>query len=239
MNCNSVRTRLAGYLDDGLTGSNRVHERASVREHLESCADCREDLQRFRKLGTMLSTLSKHSPPPDLSVRIKVAAAQAQASQGWRARARQIRNRAEILLDNVFRPLTLPATGGFVSAILVFVLVFQILAPGITVRAVENDVPINLMRPAELVSLSEYPPSWEPEHDVELALPHGLLLDVTVDAQGGMTGYQILSGPHSTDMRRQLDQLLMFSRFSPMLSFGRPTAGGHVILSFSAVHVRG
>src|ERR1700719_2877825 len=239
MNCNSVRTRLAGYLDDGLTGSNRLQERASGREHLESCADCREDLQRFRKLGTMLSTLSKHTPPPDLSVRIKLAAAKAQASRGWRARARQIGNRAEILLDNVFRPLTLPATGGFVSAILGFVLVFQILAPGITVRAVENDVPINLMRPAALVSLSVYPPSWEPEHDVELALPHGLLLDVTVDAQGGMTGYQILSGPHSTDMRRQLGQLLMFCSFSPLLTLGTPSAGGHVILSFSAVHVRG
>ena len=35
-----------------------------------------------------------------------------------------------------FVRITLPATGGFVSAILVFVLVFQILAPGITVRAV-------------------------------------------------------------------------------------------------------
>jgi hypothetical protein len=216
-----------------------MQERVSVREHLEFCGDCREDLQRYRKLGVMLSTVPKYASPPDLSVRIKVAAAQAQASRGWRAHARQIGNRAEILLDNVFRPLTLPATGGFVSAILVFVLVFQILAPGITVRAVENDVPINLMRPAELVSLSEYPPSWAPEHDLELALPHGLLVDVTVDAQGGMTGYQILSGPRSTDTRRQLDQLLMFSRFSPMLSFGRPTAGGHVILSFSAVHVRG
>jgi predicted anti-sigma-YlaC factor YlaD len=75
MNCDSVRARLAGYLDDGLTGSNRIQERASVREHLECCADCREDLQRFRKLGVMLSTLTKHTPPPDLSVRIKVAAA--------------------------------------------------------------------------------------------------------------------------------------------------------------------
>src|SRR6202790_4596472 len=119
MNCNSVRTRLAGYLDDGLTGSNRIHERAIVREHLESCADCREDLQRFRKLGVMLSTVTKHAPPPDLSVRIKVAAAQAQASRGWRARARQIGNRAEILLDNVFRPVTLPATGGLGVSILV------------------------------------------------------------------------------------------------------------------------
>jgi anti-sigma factor RsiW len=239
MNCNFVRSKLAGYLDDGLTGSSRVAERVKVREHLDACAHCREDLQRFRKLGALLSSLPKSIPPANLALRIKVAAAKKQASHGWRAQARQVRNRVEILLDNVFRPITLPATGGFVSAILVFVLVFQILAPGITVRAVENDVPLNLMRPAELLSLSEYPPTWAPEHDVELALPHGLLVDVTVDAQGGMTGYQILSGPHGNDMRHQLDQLLMFSRFTPMLSFGRPTAGGHVILSFSAVHVRG
>ncbi len=239
MNCNQVRSKLAGYLDDGLTGPSPVSERAKVNDHLGACPECREELQRFRKLGVLLSRLPKQLPPADLSVRIKVAAAQAQSTQGWRARLLQVRNRVEILADNVFRPLTLPATGGFVSAILVFVLVFQILAPGITVRAVQNDVPINLMRPAELLSLSEYPPSWAPEHDVELALPHGLLIDVTVDAQGGMSGYQILSGPRTIDTRHQLDQLLMFSRFSPMLSFGRPTAGGHVILSFSAVHVRG
>jgi len=54
-----------------------------------------------------------------------------------------------------------------------------------------------------------------------------------------MVGYQILSGPHSVDLRHQLDQMLLFSRFRPMLSFGRPTAGGHVILSFSAVRIRG
>jgi hypothetical protein len=62
---------------------------------------------------------------------------------------------------------------------------------------------------------------------------------VTVDAHGQMAGYQILSGPKSLDIRHQLDQMLLFSRFRPMLSFGRPTAGGHVILSFSAVRVRG
>jgi hypothetical protein len=33
--------------------------------------------------------------------------------------------------------------------------------------------------------------------------------------------------------------MLFFYRFRPMLSFGRPTSGGHVVLSFSAIHVRG
>src|ERR1700760_3398156 len=125
MNCKFVRSKLAGYLDDGLTGSERVFERASVRGHLEACPNCREKLPLFRKLGVLLSSMPKQVPPADLAVRIRVAAAKKQASEGWRARGVRIRNRVEILLDNVFRPLTVPATGGFVSAILVFVLVFQ------------------------------------------------------------------------------------------------------------------
>ena len=240
MKCTTVRKNLAGYLDDALTGEERVTERAAICEHLNACSGCREELQRFRKLSVLLSRVPKNVPPADLAVRIKVAAAQAQHSQDWPSRFRQFKDHAEILLDNVFRPLTLPATGGLFSAILVFALVFQMIVPGITVRAVENDVPINLMRPAKVLSLSDYPESWAPEqHDLELSLPHGLLVDVTVDAQGHMTGYQILSGPTSLELRHQLDQLLLFSRFSPMLSFGRPTAGGHVVLSFSAVRVRG
>jgi anti-sigma factor RsiW len=240
MKCTTVRTKLAGYLDDAISGAAQVHERVHVREHLESCASCREELQRFRKLGVLLSRVPRSLPPADLAVRIRVAAAQSTATQDFGSRLRRFRDRAEVKLENVFRPLTLPATGGFASAILVFVVVLQLIVPGITVRAVQNDVPINILQPAELITLSDYPQAWAPEqHDSELALPHGLLLDVTVDQHGQMAGYQILSGPKSLDLRHQLDQMLLFSRFRPMLSFGRPTAGGHVILSFSAVHVRG
>ena len=240
MKCNTVRTNLAGYLDDAITGGARVEERAQIRQHLEACNLCREELERFRKLSVMLSRVPKNLPPADLAIRIKVAAAQAQHSRDWPSRMRRIKDRAEILLDNVFRPLSVPATGGFFSAILVFVLVLQMILPGTTVRAVQNDVDLNLMRPAELVSLSDYPQSWAPEsQDVELSMPHGLLVDVTVDSHGQMTDYTILSGPTTLELRRHLDQMLLFSRFSPMLSFGRPTAGGHVVLSFSAVRVRG
>jgi hypothetical protein len=240
MKCTTVRTKLAGYLDDAITGGARVAERVQISQHLEACNVCRQELEKFRKLSVMLSRVPKNLPPVDLAVRIKVAAAQAQHSQGLQGRLQRMKDRAEILLDNVFRPLSVPATGGFFSAILVFVLVLQMIVPGTTVRAVQNDVALNLMRPAELVTLSDYPQSWAPEQqDVELSLPHGLLIDVTVDSHGQMTDYQILSGPTTQELRRHLDQMLLFSRFSPMLSFGRPTAGGHVVLSFSAVRVRG
>jgi anti-sigma factor RsiW len=240
MKCATVRTKLAGYIDDAITSAARAHERVQVRQHLEGCASCREELEQFRKLAVLLSRVPRSAPPADLAVRIRVAAAQSTVTQDFRSRLRSLRDRAEVKLENVFRPLTVPATGGFASAILVFVVVLQLIVPGITVRAVQNDVPINILQPAELITLSDYPQAWAPEqHDSELSLPHGLLLDVTVDAHGQMAGYQILSGPKSLDIRHQLDQMLLFSRFRPMLSFGRPTAGGHVILSFSAVRVRG
>src|SRR5271163_3201432 len=240
MKCTTVRTKLAGYLDDAITETTSTAERVQIGEHLNRCTVCRGELETYRKLSVLLSRVPRNIPPAGLAVRIKVAAAQSRPSHDWSSRVRQVRDRAEILLDNVFRPLTVPATGGVFSAVVVFVLVLQLMVPGITVRAVSNDVPLNILRPAELLSLSDYPQAWPPEqHELELSLPHGLMVDVTVDAHGQMADYQIISGPNSRDLRHQLDQMLLFSRFKPMMSFGRPTSGGHVILSFSAVRVRG
>ena len=240
MKCATVRAQLAGYLDGGVASAANDFERVQMSQHLDSCAGCREELQRYRKLSLLLSHAPRVVPPADLAIRIKVAAAQKQSTQGWKQRFAHMRDRAEILLDNVYRPVMAPATGGFFSAILVFVLVLHMMVPGISVQAVPNDVPLNLMQPAELITLSDNPGNWAPEqHDTELSLPHGLLVDVTVDQHGQMLDYQILAGPDSRDMRHQLNQMLLFSRFRPMMSFGKPATGGHVILSFSAVRVRG
>jgi hypothetical protein len=240
MTCQKVASNLAGYLDDAVAIDTRPEERQEVRAHLEGCADCREELQRYRKLGVLLSRMPRALPPADLAVRIKVAAAQAQASQDWSSRWQKWKDRAEILFENTYRPLTVPATGGLFSAIVVFVFVLHLIMPGITVQADPNELPVGLLRPAGLISLSQNPEGTDPEEQhPDVNLQHDLLVDVTIDAQGSMSSYRILTGSDSPKLRHQLDQILLFSRFSPMLSFGRPTAGGHVILSFSAVHVRG
>jgi len=120
----------------------------------------------------------------------------------------------------------------------IFVFVLHIIMPGITVQADPDDIPTGLLQPAELISLSDMPVSPLMQHP-DLQLSHDLLVDVVVDAQGQMSTYDIIVGPDTPDVRHQLDQVLLFSRFRPMLSFGRPTPGGHVVLSFSSVHVRG
>jgi hypothetical protein len=240
MKCHTVRARLAGYLDDGLASAPAPQERREISQHLESCEECREELQRYRKLCVLLSRVPRAVPPADLAVRIKVAAAQAQETWGWAHRWQHVKDRVEILFDNVFRPFTVPATGGLFSAFVIFVFVLHMILPGITVQADPNDIPTGLLRPAELISLGDYPVAAvvEAQHP-DVNSQRDLLVDVTVDAQGQMTNYNIITGPDTPELRHQLDQMLIFSRFRPMLSFGRPTAGGHVVLSFSAVHVRG
>jgi len=240
MKCKNVRAQLPGYLDDAVESAPGLVERRDIGQHLDACESCREELQRYRKLSVLLSRMPRAVPPIDLAIRIKVAAAQAQENQGWPRRWQRIKDRSEILLDNVFRPLTVPATGGLFSAIVVFVFVLHMIMPGITVKADPNDIPTGLLQPAQLISLSDYPEAVlaEIQHP-DVDLQHDLLVDVTVDAQGQMTNYDIIGGTDSPALRHQLDQMLIFSRFRPMLSFGRPTAGGHVVLSFSAVHVRG
>jgi hypothetical protein len=237
MKCDKVQRKLAGYLDDAVASAPRPEERNDIREHLDACLECRDELQRYRKLSVLLSRMPRAVPPVDLAIKIKVAAAQA---QGMPNRWQRMKNRAEILLDNVFRPLTVPATGGLFSAIIIFVFVLHMMLPGITVQADPNDIPTGLLQPAQLLSLADYPESAVPElQHPDAVLQHELLVDVTVDAQGQMVDYDIIDGPDNPNLRHYLYQILLFSRFRPMLSFGRPTAGGHVVLSFSAIHVRG
>src|SRR5215472_17600798 len=175
MTCDKVQRRLAGYLDDGNVSAARSSERVAMRQHLESCENCREELQRYRKMAVMMSRVPRAVPPADLAVKIKVAASQAQATQDWRGRWQAVKDRAEILLDNVFRPLTVPATGGFFSAIIIFVFVLHVILPGITVQADPNDTPTALLRPAELISLSNMPASPLMQHP-DVQLQHDILV---------------------------------------------------------------
>ena len=95
MKCTTVRTKLAGYLDDALPGTTSVAERVQIGEHLNGCTVCRAELEKFRKMSVLLSRMPKNIPPADLAVRIKVAAAQAQNSHDWSGRLRKVRDRAD------------------------------------------------------------------------------------------------------------------------------------------------
>ena len=72
MNCREAERRLAGYLD----GAIRSREHISVREHLNSCASCREQLERYRQLASYLANIEPVAVPGDLALKIRVQASQ-------------------------------------------------------------------------------------------------------------------------------------------------------------------
>jgi len=237
VNCEKVRKLLPGYLDGAaLTGaSSGAH--ISIGHHLESCADCRDELRAYQALSSMMSSVQRPTPPADLALKIRVAAAQRLSDRTWLHYVLRARTRAELVLKNILEPLAIPATGGFTVALVVFVLVCQLLGLGVPLRAGANDSPTNLLQPARLEALAPFPITGLEESGH--AGPHALLVEATVSAQGEAVSYRILAGPDNETVRRQLDMVLLFSRFRPQMSFGRFTSGGRVVLSFSDISIRG
>jgi hypothetical protein len=209
----------------------------TIGKHLELCGECRADLQSYVDLSSLMSRVDRPAPPADLALRIRVAAAQRLSANPWLHYGRRAHTNAGLILQNILRPLALPATGGFTVALVVFVLVCQLLGLGAPLHAISNDSPTNLLQPARLEALAPFQVTGMEESGN--AGPHGLLVAAIVNKEGEAVDYEILSGPDTPAIRRQLDMVLLFSRFRPQMSFGRFTSGGRVVLSFSDISVRG
>jgi hypothetical protein len=232
MKCREAERHLPGYVDGAIESANH----AGVREHLESCGDCREQLESYRRLAVCLASLEPAKAPDNLAVRIRISAAQLKPQVTF---GRRVWLRAVMVFENILEPFAVPATGGILTALVVFVLVVQNMLVGVPMgRAVPNDRSLNFFQPAALESLASFP---VPGIVATEGHPDSgyLQLEATLNSRGEVVSYKILSGPDNPAVQRQIDQVLLFSRFRPELSFGRPTNGGRVVLSFSEVRVRG
>ena len=237
MNCEQVKGLLPGYLDGAVMTGTWEDAHVAMGRHLEVCGDCRKELRAYQSMSSLMSGVQRPLPPADLALKIRVAAAQRLSDRNWLHYARRARTRADLVLKNILEPLAIPATGGFTVAFVVFVMVCQVLGLGVPLRADSNDSPTNLLQPARLEALAPFPITGLEESGH--AGPHALLVEATINAQGEAVSYRILAGPDTDTIRRQLDLVLLFSRFRPLMSFGRFTAGGRVVLSFSDISIRG
>jgi len=231
MNCRQVERRLPGYLDGAIT----ARDHALLREHLSACDRCREELENYRALSAQLARLEPVAPPAALPAAIRARVAEVQPA--W-ARLHRLWSRAVLVFEDILEPLAVPATGGILTALVVFALLVQNALVGVPLGGVvANDLPLKLVQPARLESLAPFPVTGATGD--EHSRSGVLLVEATLDAQGQVVSYRVLSGPNDSITNRQLDQVLLFSRFRPQLSFGRPTGGGRVMLSFSDIRVRG
>ena len=142
MNCSDAQPNLPGYLDDSISAS----ERTRLREHLYSCADCREELRSYSLLARHLAHVEPIRPPANLALRIQGQASRRRLPWATLTRAW---NRVLLISQNILEPLAVPATGGVLTAVGVFLLVVQSMLGGMPAGGVyTDDLPLNLVQPA-------------------------------------------------------------------------------------------
>jgi hypothetical protein len=241
LRCASVRRRLPGYLDGALPeGNGGTRLRARMAQHLEECASCRAELESYQALSRIMLSARAEEPPEELAFAIRMAVARAGDAGGIKAFVDRCKHRLDLLIDHVVEPLLIPVTGGAMVALLVFAFVFPILGGGmhLPLPGPRADLPTSLMQPARLQTLAGFSlPGLDGAADQQDS--QGLLVEATVNADGQAVGYRVIGTPLDAGTRRELDRVVLFSRFRPQLSFGKPTSSGRVVLGFSQIYVRG
>jgi hypothetical protein len=230
MKCVRVREFLPGYLDGGLPEKRGRSSRVAIHEHLSGCATCREELADYQRLQQLLGRTQPAAPPQKLGLEIRMALARAREVSDPRHWMRRFRDRAELWRANFLGPLTIPALGGLVAALMVFAVVAPVYARVAhldSMDVVSDTLPIALLDPARVDSLSDFPVSGLGDSG-----PGVLMVQLTIGVAGDVVSYRIVAGPDDAGIRRKLDQTLLFSHFHPARSFGRPINGGQVLISF-------
>jgi hypothetical protein len=178
-----------------------------------------EKLVSQEHVGMLLRSLPPRVPPAGLNTSLRVVASRERKRLVEGHSLRQIcatwLDRTRLTLQDMLRPLMLPATGGVFSAVVLF---SMWVVPTYPLRAKTTiDIPTSLSTSVETINGS-----------VGLGLRDSVLVDVDVDDQGRFVDYQVVSGASVVSdptTRRRMENLLWFTKFAPATSFGMPMAG--------------
>ena len=165
-----------------------------------------------------LRALPVHSPPRELATRLRILASRERLRNSRRnnlsATLAFWLDHTRLWMNNLMRPLAIPAAGGLFAA----VILFSMMAPALTVNR----------RPA-----SDVPSALATEATLQSSLPVGLgdeeiVIDVVMDERGDVVDYSIPKGQlwfSNPAIRKNVESTLVFTRFTPATIFGQPLAG--------------
>jgi len=79
MSCERMESRILGYIDGRLKGS----EKLEVEKHLAKCAPCRMRVEEFRAVSGLLEELPVIEPSPEFDMRVHALVAAEPVKQSW------------------------------------------------------------------------------------------------------------------------------------------------------------
>jgi hypothetical protein len=219
--CSHIQHQFSRYLDGDVPGTRMLE----ISRHLETCADCASEFAAWRTSQTLVSALGPTKVPEDLALRLRVAISQ-ESRNSPRERLDRLRSRWE----NTFQPFLLRAVAGFASAI--FLVGTAAMFVGTPEPVEARDVPLEVSSAPRLLYSSFQPDDGIGDHN------NPIVLQVFVDGHGRVYDYKVLSGEVNAQARQSIDNLLLFSVFSPARSWDQPVRGT-TVMSFSGISVKG
>jgi Putative zinc-finger len=222
--CSEVKELLSLYLDGAVTGTQMF----GLQEHIGSCASCASEYDMLRQTQQLLVSVGRPKVPVDLRLKLRLAISREAALARQPAFA-GLRMR----LENMLNAFMVPATAGFLSALLIFGVVMAYFVAPPSVQANDDDLPLIMVNTAPELQPSAF------ETNLSTIDADSLVIEAYVGANGRVQDYRILAGPEtSKEILPEVKRMLVFTTFRPAMSMGVPTAG-RAVLSFSKISVRG
>jgi hypothetical protein len=223
LQCPEAKRLLSPYLDGAVTGT----EMLAVERHLADCAGCDQHYASLRETQRLLAGVARPKAPADLGLRLRLAISR-EVAQSRRVPFEGL----WVRLENSFQASLVPATAGFLSALIIFGIAMVYFVAPSTLQA-DNDVPLVMVNTAPQLQQSAFGMA------LDTINTDSLVIEAYVDANGRVQDYRILSDTEqSKEVLPQVKRMLIFTTFRPALSMGRPTAS-RAVLSFSKISVRG
>jgi len=220
--CPQAKQLFSSYLDGAVTGA----EMLALQDHLKACAGCKRRYESLRKAQQLLTSVARPKMPADLGLKLRLAASR-EAATAKRAQFEGLMVR----IENAVQAFMVPATAGFLSALLIFGIAMVYFVAPSTLHA-DNDVPLVMVNTAPQLQPSAFGLMDSIDDD-------SLVIEAYVDANGRVQDYRILSDSgNSKEVLPEVKRMLIFTTFRPALSMGRPTPS-KAVLSFSKINVKG
>src|SRR5438309_445460 len=146
MSCRETRSLFTPYMDGMLPGNKAQ----LVVRHLDGCGECRDGFASLRNVQSLVAGLGRRQPPPQMALRLRLAMAneKTRRTEPVAKKLATAWNPVRDRIEETFRSFMLPATAGFLSAVLCFgVLVGFFAAP---TQLSADDMPSGLFMPAKL-----------------------------------------------------------------------------------------
>jgi hypothetical protein len=182
----------------------------------------------LRATQRVLSSVGQAKAPADLGLRLRLA-----ISHEHSKRKSSWIDTVSLKWDNAFRPMLLQVSAGFAGAVMLvgsIALLLGLVAAPEPVMA--NDEPLGAMTSPHYLYSSVNPHAIITDHDGVI------IVEASVNSEGKVYDYHIVSGPESPAVQSQIVDRLLTSVFQPASVFGAPVRG-RVVLTFSGISVQG